>query len=32
VLSRRSAIPVDLRITTTGRLPERIEVATLPLD
>jgi signal transduction histidine kinase len=27
VLSRRSAIPVDLRISTTGRLPERIEVA-----
>jgi signal transduction histidine kinase len=28
VLSRRSAIPVDLRISTAGRLPERIEVAT----
>jgi signal transduction histidine kinase len=27
VLSRRSAIPVDLRVSTTGRLPERIEVA-----
>jgi signal transduction histidine kinase len=27
VLSRRCAIPVDLRISTTGRLPERIEVA-----